>query len=75
MLTKKWYILKKKKTIISLSPYSNHFLKVFYNVKVCNTFHGRGQLLKVEHCFCLDWRLNNTILNNKTLIILKNNYL
>ena len=39
------------------------FLK---KMAIIHIFHGSVQVSKVGHCFCLDWGLNNTILNNKT---------
>ena len=29
---------------------------------------GGGQISKFEHGFCLDWGLNNTIINNRIII-------
>ena len=75
ILTKKEIFFKKRDNQNHTVPLFNHFLKGFYDTIILYIIFIGGRFSKVEHDFCLDWGLNDTILKNKTLIIIKNNYL
>lgn len=58
------YMLNIFKTAADINKKRRCFF--FLKMAIIHIFHGSVQVSKVGHCFCLDWGLNNTILNNKT---------
>ena len=59
------YMLNIFKTAADINKKRRFFFKKKKKA-IIHIFHGSVQVSKVGHCFCLDWGLNNTILNNKT---------